>query len=194
MSSSQQPTTDKSPFANGADAKSAATGTNESPVTQEEVHSSSENRLAKRHSLTIADLAALAASNKSSSVFQQNAARTLRTELNADAVLIIDYTDAFGSKAVRAVSGIEAALLESDLWLPEWLSPVDLNSPAKIVDVDPSQFASISAIGAKSEYRSALALAIPGITGAAGMIIALSQKPVDFDDSQIDKAKTVAAY
>jgi signal transduction histidine kinase len=193
VSSSQQPTTDKSPFANGADAKSAATGTNESPVTREEVLSSSENRLAKRHSLNIADLAALAASNKSSSVFQQNAARTLRTELNTDAVLIIDYTDAFGSKAVRAVSGIEAALLESDLWLPEWLSPVDLNSPAKIVDVDPSQFASISAIGAKSEYRSALALAIPGITGAAGMIIALSQKPVDFDDSQIDKAKTVAS-
>lgn len=193
VSSSQQPTTDKSPLANGADATSAATGTNESPVPQGEALSSSENRLAKRHSLTIADLAALAASNKSTSVFQQNAARTLRTELNADAVLIIDYTDAFGSKAVRAVSGIEAALLESDLWLPEWLSPVDLNSPAKIVDVDPSQFASISAIGAKSEYRSALALAIPGITGAVGMILALSQKTVDFDDSQIDKAKTVAS-
>ena len=91
------------------------------------------------------------------------------------------------------MSGIESALLETDLWLPDWLSPVDLNSPAKLVDVDPAQFAAISAMGAKSEYRSAIALAIPGITGAAGMIIALSQKPVDFDDVQIDKAKTVAS-
>lgn len=43
------------------------------------------------------------------------------------------------------------------------------------------------------EYRSALSIAIPGITGAAGMIVALSERPVDFDDAQIDTAKTIAS-
>jgi len=64
VSSSQQHTTDHSLQANGADATSAATGTNESPVDQGVNLVSSENRLAKRHSLTVADLAALGASSK----------------------------------------------------------------------------------------------------------------------------------
>ncbi|MBN4064492.1 hypothetical protein JYU04_02005 [Dehalococcoides mccartyi] len=195
--SSKHPTTDKSSQidANGADDQFAATGENNSPANLEAETSShvSGDRLTSRTSLTIPDLAALAASNNSSVVFQQNAVRTLRTELNADAVLILDYTDAFGGKAVRAASGMSAVVIDSELWLPDQLSPVDVNSPVKFIDVDPSRFTSISAIGATAEYRSALALAIPAITGAAGMIIALCEKPVDFDESQIDRAKTIVS-
>ena len=125
-------------------------------------------------------------------VFQQNASRTLRTELNTDAVLIIDYVDAFGGKLVRAISGIESAVLDAGLWLPDWISPVDANSPVKIVDADQSKFNSLSAVGAQELYRSAIALAIPGKTGAAGMLLALSIRPIEFDDAQIDAAKTIA--
>jgi hypothetical protein len=72
-------------------------------------------------------LAALGASNNSTAVFQRNAARTLRAELVTDTVLIIDYTDAFGGKAVRSISGGDAAAIDSEIWLPDWLTPLDKN-------------------------------------------------------------------
>ena len=193
VSSSQQHTTNQSPNANGADVIDAATDVNDFPATQDDNPNSSEDDLARRNSLTVADLATLAASNNSTPVFRRHAAKTLRTELNADAVLIIDYVDAFGGKTVRAISGIESAVLDSDLWLPDWMSPVDVNSPIIMVDVDPSQFSAISAMGARMHYRSAIALAIPGKTGAAGMVIAFAQQPIGFDDSQIDSAKMVVS-
>ena len=108
-------------------------------------------------------------------------------------MLIIDYVDAFGGKSVRAISGIESAVIDAGIWLPDWMSPVDVNSPVKIIDTDPSQFNSLSAVGAHEQYRSAVALAIPGKTGAAGMLLALSIRPIDFDDAQIDTAKTIAS-
>ena len=195
MSNSQQRINDHSPES------SNAPGSKESHPNQviaepnglPEDATSTANDLIQRKSLTIVELAALCASNNSTSVFQQNATRTLRTELNADTVLIIDYTDAFGGKSVRAISGGDAAVVDSEIWLPEWLSPVDINSPITLIDTDPVQFTAISAVDAETEYRSALAIAIPGITGAAGMIIALAKKPVDLDDSQIESAKITAS-
>lgn len=192
MSSSQHHTNNQPITATGADTESAA-GVTSSHSNQGEVLESSRDRLSQRNSLTVAELSTLGATNTSTSVFQRNAARTLRTELGVDAVIIIDYTDAFGGKSVRAISGMENGVLDSEIWLPSWLSPVDINSPLKVVDVDPSEFTAISVMGSTSEYRSALAIAIPGVTGAAGMIIALSTKPVDFDDSQIDKAKMIVS-
>ena len=147
----------------------------------------------QRNSLTVAELAGLGASNNSTTVFRQNAARTLRSELNADAVLIIDYTDAFGGKVVRAVSGVDTSVIDSEIWLPEWLSPVDLDSPMKMVDVDPARFTAITAMDPESEFRSAVAIAIPGITGSAGIITALSNQPIDFNDAQIENAKIIAS-
>jgi signal transduction histidine kinase len=188
--SSQQHTSDQPLEADTAD---FTNGASNSSSSRDVDVASSKNDLVQRNSLTLAELAGLGASNNSTNVFQQNAVRTLRSELNADAVLIIDYVDAFGAKTVRALSGIEQVVANSDIWLPDWLSPVDLNSPMKLIDVAPSQFNAISALGARSEYRSALAIAIPGTTGTAGMIIALSIKPIDFDDVQIDKAKTIAS-
>jgi signal transduction histidine kinase len=193
VSNSQQHTTDQSPSADDADALHSASSIKDFPNSESDVLASSDDRLTKRNSLTISDLAALGATNKSTPVFQQNAAKTLRTELNADGVLIIDYVDPFGGKALRGYSGIESVPLGSDLWLPDWLTPVDVKSPVKLVDVDPARFSSVAAMGVKSEYRSALAMAIPGMTGAAGMIIALSEQPIDFDELQIDRAQTVAS-
>ena len=192
MSSSQHHTNNQPQTATGADTESAP-GVTPSHSNQGDVLASSQDRLSPRNSLTVAELSTLGATNNSTSVFQRNAARTLRTELEVDAVMIIDYTDAFGGKSVRAISGMENAALDSEIWLPNWLSPVDINSPLKVVDVDPAEFTAISAMGSTSEYRSALAIAIPGVTGAAGMIVALSTKPVDFDDSQIDKAKMIVS-
>jgi len=192
VSSSQHHKTDQPSTATGAD-QETATGVTSSHSDQGDVLASSQDRLSPRNSLTLAELSTLGATNNSTSVFQRNAARTLRTELDVDAVMIIDYIDAFGGKAIRAISGIESAALDSEIWLPNWLSPVDINSPLIAVDVDPAEFTAISAMGATSEYRSALAIAIPGVTGAAGMIVALSEKPVGFDDSQIDKAKMIVS-
>jgi signal transduction histidine kinase len=155
--------------------------------------SPSENALIQRNSLSVSELAALAASSSSTPSVQHSAARTLRTELNVEAVLIIDYTNAFGGKSVRAAIGIDTAFIGAELWLPEWLSPVDINSPVKLVDTDPSQFATIAAMGDESQFRSALAVAIPGTTGAAGMVIGLANQAIDFNDSQIEKAKTVTS-
>ncbi len=193
MSSSQQHTTNQPPNANGADPLDSATVADGISDPNGSSNAWSEDRLAPRNSLTVAELSTLAASNNSLPVFQQNASRTLRTELNADAVIIIDYVDAFGGKSVRAISGIESAVLDAGLWLPDWMSPVDANSPVKIIDADPSQFNSLSAVGARELYRSAIALAIPGKTGAAGMLLALSIRPIDFDEAQINAAKTIAS-
>lgn len=192
MSSSQQHISDQPSQAPGAHSEAAVRSTT-SPEDQSADYVSSQNRLSPRNSLTVAELAASGATNNSTAVFQRNAARTLRTELEADAVIVIDYTDAFGGKAVRAVSGIESIALDTEIWLPTWISPVDINSPLKVIDVDPAEFTAISAMGAQSEYRSALALAIPGVTGAAGMVVALSEKSVDFDEAQIDKAKMIVS-
>jgi len=192
VSSSQHHIDDQPSTATGRDNESAISTTS-SHSPQDDALAPPSNRLSPRSSLTISELSTLAATNNSASVFQRNAARTLRTELNVDAVMIIDYTDAFGGKSIRAVSGMENAAIDSEIWLPNWLSPVDINSPLKIVDVEPAEFTAISAIGSTAEFRSALAIAVPGITGAAGMIVALSQKPIDFDDSQIDKAKMIVS-
>ncbi len=193
MSSSQQHKTNRTPTTDGEATSESAVDVNPTPVSQVDDLTSSDPGRTPRNSLTVADLAALGASNTSTSVFQRNAVRTLRAELGVDSVLIIDYIDAFGGKIVRAVSGIESVEPDSELWLPNWLSPVDVNSPIKLVDVDPSQFTSISALGVGSEYRSALALAIPGITGAVGMIVALSRRSIEFDASHIDKAKIIVS-
>lgn len=126
-------------------------------------------------------------------MFQRNAVRTLRKELNADAVLIIDYTDAFGSKAVRAISGADSAVVGSEIWLPDWLTPIDVHSPVKLIDTDPGVLSKVTAFASGTEYRSVLAVAVPGITGASGMIVALAESGVDFDDSQTETAKTIAS-
>jgi hypothetical protein len=107
-------------------------------------------------------------------------------------VLIIDYIDAFVGKALRASSGADAGIIDSEIWLPEALSPVDLNSPITLIDVDPTRFTAITAMATDSEYRSAIAIAIPGLTGASGMFIALSTQPVEYSEVQIETAKTVA--
>lgn len=152
-----------------------------------------EKVLAPRNSLTVAGLAALGASNNSTPVFQQNAVRTLHTELNADAVLVIDYTDAFGTKCVRAVSGMDLALVGSEVWLPDWLTPVDVDAPVKLTDVNPVRLSAATTFAPGSEYRSALAVAIPGITGASGMIVALAERGIEFDEVQIETVKTIAS-
>ena len=191
MSNSQPHTTDQSQ-GSPAIAGTAESGPT-SNLTQASDRTHTENALIQRNSLTVTELASLGASNNSTPVFQQNAARTLRTELAADTVLIIDYIDAFGGKAVRASSGADAAINDSEIWLPEALTPIDLNSPIKLVDVDPTRFTAITAMAADSEYRSAIAIAIPGITGAAGMLIALSTQPVEYVEAQIETAKPIAS-
>ena len=108
-------------------------------------------------------------------------------------MLIIDYIDAFVGKALRASSGADAGIIDSEIWLPEALSPVDLNSPITLIDVDPTRFTAITAMATDSEYRSAIAIAIPGLTGASGMFIALSTQPVEYSEVQIETAKTVAS-
>jgi hypothetical protein len=152
-----------------------------------------KNGLTQRNSLTVAELAALGASNNSTSAFQQNAARTFRSELVADLIAIIDYTDAYGGKSVRAVSGVDAAAIDAEIWLPDWLTPVDVDSPIKLVNIEPGRLSAISVVDPDNEYRSAVAIAIPGITGSARLILALSTQPVDFDDSQIASAKIIAS-
>lgn len=52
--------------------------------------SRTENALTRRNSLTVTELASFGASNNSAPVFQQNTDRMLRTELVANAVLIIN--------------------------------------------------------------------------------------------------------
>jgi hypothetical protein len=74
---------------------------------------------------------------------------------------VIDYTDAFGGKSVRSVAGLDAAIVDSEIWLPDWLAPVDHNSPIKVIDVDPVEFTAITAMDPDIEYRSALAIAFP---------------------------------
>jgi hypothetical protein len=100
VSNSQPHKTDQSqgPPATAGATESAST----SNLTRGTDHSHTENALIQRNSLTVTELASFGASNNSTPVFQQNAAWTLRTELAAYAVLIIDYIDAFGGKAVRA--------------------------------------------------------------------------------------------
>jgi hypothetical protein len=191
--SDQPPDSEVNPGANESPLIQADGQTNDQTDDQTGDAPSPEKSQPQRNSLTVSELAGLGASNNSATVFRQNAARTLRSELTADAVLIIDYTDAFGGKVVRAVSGVDTSVIDSEIWLPEWLSPVDLNSPMKLVNVDPARFTTITAMDPESEFRSAVAIAIPGITGAAGIIIALSNQPIDFDDAQIENAKTIAS-
>lgn len=190
MSNSQQHTTDSSLRTHDLD---NVENRDDSIVSDGVAASSPNGTEAQRSSLTVADLAAIAATSRSTPIFQQNAARTLRTELSADAVLIVDYIDAFGGKVVRAAAGMDSVVGGSDLWLPEWLSPVDVSSPIKIVDGDPGQFSSISALGTGGDFRSAVAIAVPGVTGASGMVIALSKQPVDFEDSQLAQAQLIAS-
>ena len=71
---------------------------------------------AQTASLTVSQLAVLGASNNSTPIFQQHAAHTLRAELDAQALLIIDYPDAFGTSVVRAVSGADQAAVGSEIW------------------------------------------------------------------------------
>ncbi|MDA1280000.1 MAG: HAMP domain-containing sensor histidine kinase [Chloroflexi bacterium] len=154
--------------------------------------SSLKNDFVRRTSLPISQLATLGASNQSTPVLQQNAVRTLRTELNVDAALIIDYANAFGTKTVRATSGIDSVLVGSEIWLPDWLTPVHVDSPVMIVNDEPGKLAAMTALTPDSEFRSALAVAVPGITGASGMIIALTEQVVEFSESQIESAKIIA--
>ncbi|MBT3996083.1 MAG: hypothetical protein HOF01_09810 [Chloroflexi bacterium] len=70
MSSSQQHTTNQSPNANGADSLDSATDAEGFSAPQGSSISSSEDRLAPRNSLTVVELATLAASNNSVPVFQ----------------------------------------------------------------------------------------------------------------------------
>jgi len=191
VSNSQQRTTDQSQGSPATAGNTESAPTSNLDRGTDRTHT--ENALTQRNSLTVTELASFGASNNSTPAFQQNAARTLRTELAADAVLIIDYIDAFGGKAVRASSGADAAIIDSEIWLPEALSPVDLDSPIILVDIDPTRFTAITAMAADSEYRSAVAIAIPGITGAAGMLIALSTQPVEYAEAQIETAKTIAS-
>lgn len=191
MSSNQPHKTDQSqgtPATAGA-TESAPTSNLAQGIDQTHV----ENDLIQRNSLTVTELASFGASNNSTPAIQKNAARTLRTELAADTVLIIDYIDAFGGKAVRASSGADAAINDSEIWLPEALSAVDPNSPITLIDVDPNRFTAITAMATDSEFRSAIAIAIPGITGAAGMLIALSTQPVEYNETQIETAQTIAS-
>ena len=187
VSQRQERTSDRSPISRGMrDSPS-------NPVSQDDENSFPSTAPAQRTSLTVSQLAALGASNNSTPVFQQNAAHTLRTELDADAVLIVDYTDAFGTKAVRAISGVDLALVGSEIWLPDWLTPADVDVPAIVIDTDPARLSAITAFASGIEYRSALAVAVPGTTGASGMIVALVERGVDFDDSQVEAARTVAS-
>jgi hypothetical protein len=187
VSNSQPRITDQSQGspAKAGTSESASTSNPDRGIDRGIDRTHTENDLIQRNSLTVTELASFGASNNSTPAFQQNAARTLRTELAADAVLIIDYIDAFGGKAVRASSGADAAIIDSEIWLPEALSPIDLNSPITLVDVDPTRFTAITAMATDSEYRSAIAIAIPGITGASGMLIALSAQPVEYTEAQI---------
>lgn len=108
-------------------------------------------------------------------------------------MLIIDYTDAFGTKAVRAISGGDPAVVGSEIWLPDWLTPIDIDAPVSVIDSDPARLSAAAAFAPGTEYRSALAVAVPGTTGASGMIVALAEQGIDFDDGQIEAAKTVAS-
>jgi hypothetical protein len=164
-----------------------------SPESHGVAKSSAENALNRRSSLSVAELAALCASDNSTPVFQQNAVRTLRKELHADAVLIIDYTDAFGTRVIRAVSGADSAIIGSEIWLPDWLTPANVDSPAKLTDIDPAVLSKVFTFAPGVEYQSVLAVAVPGITGASGMIAALAESPIEFDDSRIEAAQTIAS-
>ena len=55
-------------------------------------------------------------------------------------MLIIDYTDAFGTKAVRAISGDDPAVVGSEIWLPDWLTPIDIDAPVSVIDSDPARY------------------------------------------------------
>jgi signal transduction histidine kinase len=143
-------------------------------------------------SLTVSQLSLLGASNNSTPVFQQHSAHTLRAELDAQALLIIDYTDAFGTSVVRAVSGADQAAVGSEIWLPDWLTPVNADAPVELVDIDPMRFAAVPAFASGDKYTSALAVTVPGTTGASGMIVALVDRRIAFDDSQLETVKTIA--
>ncbi|MCZ6538307.1 MAG: GAF domain-containing protein, partial [Chloroflexi bacterium] len=184
MSQSQERTSDRSPVTRDSPGN---------PGLPEVEISLPTTAPAKRTSLTIPQLAELGASNNSTPVFQQHAAHTLRTELGADAVLIIDYTDAFGARTVRATSGTDKAIVGSEIWLPDWLTPVDVDIPVILIDINPARLSAVTAFAPETRYRSALAIAVPGITGASGMIVALAERGIDFDDSQVEAARTVAS-
>ena len=76
---------------------------------------------------------------------RQEAAQSLQTELDADAVLIIDYIDAFGTKTVRTISGTSPIAIGSEVWLPDWLTPVDVDMPVKLADTDTARLSKAGA-------------------------------------------------
>ena len=163
-----------------------------SPGSQDAEISRQPTAQSHRNSPSVSQLTKLSASNNSLQVFQQEAARSLQTELNADAVLIIDYTDAFGTKTVRAISGTSPVVTGSEIWIPDWLTPVDVDMPVMLAETDTDRLSAVTALAMGIEYRSVLAVAIPGTTGASGMIVALVERGVKFDDSQVETATTVA--
>ncbi|MCZ6538384.1 MAG: hypothetical protein O6922_00965, partial [Chloroflexi bacterium] len=190
MSQSQERKSDRSP---ASPVTRGSPGNPGSPDDQNSIPPTPPAQPDQRTSLTLSQLTALGALNDSTPVFQQNAARTLRTELSADAVLIIDYTDAFGTRVVRAVSGADPAVVGSEIWLPNWLTPIDVDAPAVLIDTEPARLSAVTAFVSGTEFRSALAVAVPGTTGAQGMVIALMERAVEIDDSQVETAKTIAS-
>ncbi|NQV24402.1 MAG: HAMP domain-containing histidine kinase, partial [Rhodopirellula sp.] len=107
--------------------------------------------------------------------------------------MIVDYVNAFGTKVVRAISGGDSAVVGSEIWLPDWLTPTDVDFPVTIENTDPARLSAVTAFAPGSEFRSALAVAVPGITGISGLIIALTEQGTGFDETQTEAAKTIAA-
>ena len=76
---------------------------------------------------------------------------------------------------------------------PKLVDPIDVDALTVLIDTEPARLSAVTAFVSGTKFRSALAVAVPGTAGAQSMVIALMERAVEIDDSQVETARIIVS-